>query len=101
MKALKFLLDRTDSMRFMLIPLEIKKQLSPPLTGGAGGGCVYFVGHFIREGLINSVFVMPAKAGIQLVYDFPVVARVATRPIAPVRRREHDNVALLRSSCHL
>jgi hypothetical protein len=33
--------------------------------------------------------IMPAKAGIQLIYVFPVAARGATKPVAPVRRREH------------
>jgi len=37
---------------------------------------------FFKEGLINSVFVMPAKAGIQLIYDFPGFRLVGLRPLA-------------------
>jgi hypothetical protein len=40
----------------------------------------------------------PPKAAFD--HSLPVAARGATKPVAPVRRREHDNVALLRSSCH-
>jgi hypothetical protein len=35
-----------------------------------------------KEGLINSVFVMPAKAGIQLIYDFPGFRLAGLRPLA-------------------
>ena len=36
----------------------------------------------VKEGLINSVFIMPAKAGIQLVYDFPGFRLAGLRPLA-------------------
>jgi len=50
MKALKFLLGRIDIMRIMLSSSEIvEKQISPLLTGGAGGGCVYFIGCYKRD----------------------------------------------------